>query len=109
MAISPKDIVSLTRARAKLTDLCKEVHARGREKIITKNGESCAALIDADRLDYYHRMVKRLRRRLEQADDLREFIADDYLILYLVRGERIIFLSIKHHRQLSFDLKRFWI
>ncbi len=109
MAISPKDIISLTHARAKLTDLCEEVHARGREKIITKNGESCAALIDAHRLDYYHRMVKRLRRRLEQADDLREFIADDYLLLYLVRGERIMFLSIKHHRQLSFDLKRFWI
>ena len=54
-------------------------------------------------------MVKKLRRRLEQADDLREFIADDYLILYLVRGERIMFLSIKHHRLLSFDLKRFWI
>ena len=54
-------------------------------------------------------MVKKLRRKLEQADDLREFIADDYLLLYLVRGERIMFLSIKHHRQLSFDLKRFWI
>ncbi len=53
-------------------------------------------------------MVRKLRRRLEQADELREFIADDYLILYLVRGEMIIVLSIKHHRQLSFDLKRFW-
>ena len=58
MAISPKDIISLTHARAKLTDLCEEVHARGREKIITKNGESCAALIDADRLDYYHRLER---------------------------------------------------
>ena len=53
-------------------------------------------------------MAKKLRRRLGHADDLREFIVDDYLLLYLVRGEQIVFLSIKHHRQLSFDLKRFW-
>ncbi|MBI5755887.1 MAG: prevent-host-death protein, partial [Nitrospirae bacterium] len=26
--------------------------------IITKNGESCAALIDADRLDHYHRLER---------------------------------------------------
>lgn len=28
----------------------------GAEKIITKNGESYVALIDAKRLDYYHRL-----------------------------------------------------
>ncbi len=28
----------------------------GSEKIITKNGRSYVALIDADRLDYYHRL-----------------------------------------------------
>jgi hypothetical protein len=28
------------------------------EKILTKNGESCAALIDAERLDYYHRLER---------------------------------------------------
>ena len=28
----------------------------GSEKIITKNGESYVALIDAERLDYYHRL-----------------------------------------------------
>ena len=53
-------------------------------------------------------LVKKLRRRLESSDDLREYIAEDYLLLYLVRGERIVFLAIKHHRQLSFDLKGFW-
>jgi hypothetical protein len=30
------------------------------------------------------------------------------LILYVVRDKRVVFLSIKHHRQLSFDLKHFW-
>lgn len=53
-------------------------------------------------------LVRKLRSRIRERDDLREFIVDDYLLLYLVRGERLVFLSIKHHRQLSFDLKRFW-
>ena len=58
MAISPKDIISLTHARAQLTELCEEVHGKGCEKIITKNGESWAALIDAERLDYYHKLER---------------------------------------------------
>jgi prevent-host-death family protein len=58
MAITSKDIISLSHARAKLTDLCEEVRAKGNEKIITKNGSSCAALIDADRLDHYHRLER---------------------------------------------------
>ena len=58
MAISSKDIISLTRARAKLTELCAQVQREHGEKIFTKNGESCAALIDAKRLDYYHRLER---------------------------------------------------
>jgi prevent-host-death family protein len=58
MAISSRDIISLSHARAKLTDLCEEVRAKQSEKIITKNGESCAALIDAERLDHYHRLER---------------------------------------------------
>jgi prevent-host-death family protein len=58
MAISSKDIVPLTRARAKLAELCEEVRKEQREKILTKNGESCAALIDAERLDHYHRLER---------------------------------------------------
>jgi prevent-host-death family protein len=58
MAFTSKDIVPLTRARAKLTELVDEVHTKGVEKIITKNGESCAALIDSERLDHYHRLER---------------------------------------------------
>ncbi len=58
MPISSKDIISLTRARSKLTELCAEVQRDHGEKILTKNGESCAALIDAERLDYYHRLER---------------------------------------------------
>lgn len=58
MPISSKDIIPLTRARAKLTELSAEVQREHGEKILTKNGESCAALIDAERLDYYHRLER---------------------------------------------------
>ncbi len=52
--------------------------------------------------------VQRLQEKLRDGDDLREFIADEYLILYVVRAKQVVFLSIRHHRQLAFDLKRFW-
>ena len=58
MAISSKDIIPLTRARARLTELCAQIKREHGEKILTKNGESCAALIDAERLDYYHRLER---------------------------------------------------
>lgn len=58
MPLTPKDIIPLTRARAKLTELCDEVSRTPSEKLITKNGESCAALIGAERLDYYHQLER---------------------------------------------------
>jgi hypothetical protein len=54
-------------------------------------------------------LTKGLRKFLNKGDDLREFVMDDYLVLYLVRRHQVIFLAVKHHRQLSFDLTRFWI
>ncbi len=53
-------------------------------------------------------LLRKLKAKLKKGDELREFVVEDYLILYLLRGTRIVFLSIKHHRQLSFDLLRFW-
>lgn len=57
MAFATKDIVPLTQARARLSELADEVKA-GSEKIITRNGESYVALIDAARLDYYHQLER---------------------------------------------------
>ena len=48
---------------------------QGSEKIITKNGESYVALIDADRLDYYHRL-ERERIHLLLLEDVRRGLAD---------------------------------
>jgi plasmid stabilization system protein ParE len=54
-------------------------------------------------------LVRKLRRRLRSGDELRELIVDDYVLLYLLRGQRILFLAIKHQRQLSFDFPRLWL
>jgi len=55
MGISASDVIPLSLARANFSELAEEVKA-GAEKIITKNGESYIALIDAQRLDYYHQL-----------------------------------------------------
>ncbi len=55
MGISASDVIPLSQARATFSELAEEVKA-GAEKIITKNGESYIALIDANRLDYYHQL-----------------------------------------------------
>ena len=57
MSIAAKDVVPFTQARANLSELADEVK-HGSEKVITKNGESYVALIDSDRLDYYHRLER---------------------------------------------------
>jgi plasmid stabilization system protein ParE len=53
-------------------------------------------------------LSKQLSTLLGKQDDLRECVMDEYLVLYLVRRDQVIFLAVKHHRQLSFDLKGFW-
>jgi prevent-host-death family protein len=52
--VRTKDVVSITEARAKLTELAEEVATAGAEKLLTKNGASFVALIDARKLDYDH-------------------------------------------------------
>ena len=57
MSISAMDVIPLSQARANLSELADQVKA-GAEKIITKNGESYVALIDARRLDHYHQLER---------------------------------------------------
>lgn len=57
MGISASDVISLSHARANFSELAEEVKG-GAEKVITKNGESYIALIDAQRLDYYHQLER---------------------------------------------------
>jgi ParE toxin of type II toxin-antitoxin system, parDE len=46
--------------------------------------------------------------RLADDSDIREYVMDDYVILYAMVRDNVYLLSIKHYRQLSFDLGRFW-
>lgn len=57
MAISINDIVAFSRARTHLSDLVQEVE-NGAEKIITKNGEPAVAMINAKRLNHYHKLER---------------------------------------------------
>jgi len=55
MTLRAKDVVPINQVRAKFTELAEEVRT-GSEKIITRNGESYIALVDARKLDYYHEL-----------------------------------------------------
>jgi len=57
MSITVRDIVPFSSARTHLSELVEQVQ-NGAEKIITKNGEPAVAMIDAKRLDHYHRLER---------------------------------------------------
>jgi prevent-host-death family protein len=54
MVLRASDVVPISEARARLTELAEEVVGKGTEKLLTKNGASYVALVDARKLDYYH-------------------------------------------------------
>jgi prevent-host-death family protein len=74
MGFAASDVVPFTQARANLSELADQAKA-GAEKIITKNGESYVALIDSDRLDYYHSLECE-RIHLLLIDDVKRCLAD---------------------------------
>lgn len=49
-----------------------------------------------------------LEALLAEPDGLREYVMDHYLVLYAQIQGTIHLLSIKHHRQLSFDFQAHW-
>lgn len=74
MAFTPKDIVSLSQARANLSELIDEVR-QGVDKIITKNGESSVALISTEKLEHYYR-AERARIHMQLLEDARAGLED---------------------------------
>ena len=50
MSLRTSDVVPISEARARLTELAQEVVEGGAEKVLTKNGASYVA----KKLDYYH-------------------------------------------------------
>jgi antitoxin (DNA-binding transcriptional repressor) of toxin-antitoxin stability system len=53
MSIRAQDVVPISEARSRLTELAEDVIA-GVEKVLTKNGSAYVAIVDARKLDYYH-------------------------------------------------------
>lgn len=50
-----------------------------------------------------------LKMKSGRDTEIREYIADEYLILYAFRDSVVTLLAIRHHRQLSFDLRAHWL
>ena len=94
MGISASDVIPLSHARANFSELAEEVKA-GAEKIITKNGESYIALIDASRLDYYHQL-ERERIHLLMIDEAVKGLDD--VVAGKVKGARSVIQSVKRRR-----------
>ena len=99
MGIAASDVIPLSQARANLSELADQVKA-GVEKIITKNGESYVALIDAQRLDYYHQL-ERERIHLLLIDDASRGLAD--IAAGKVRDARAALAEIKNRRRRKFS------
>jgi len=74
MGFSARDVGRFTQARVHLCELAEQAKA-GAEKTLTRNGERCVALINADRLGYAHRL-ERERIHLGLIDDARRGLAD---------------------------------
>jgi hypothetical protein len=59
VAMRASDVVPISEARARLTELAEVVVGGGAEKFLTKNGASYVALVDARKLDYYHALEEK--------------------------------------------------
>ena len=94
MAFTASDVIPLTQARATLSELVEQVKA-GAEKIITKNGESYVAIIDAKRLDYYHQL-ERERIHLLLIDDAGKGLGD--IAAGKVKDARSTLAALKRRR-----------
>ncbi len=82
MSLRASDVVPISEARARLTELAEDVVGNGSEKVLTKNGASYVALVDARRLDYYH-ALEREHAHLVLSDDaitgLRQAMAGQFV------------------------------
>jgi hypothetical protein len=82
MNLRASDVVPISEARARLTELAEDVVGSGAEKVLTKNGASYVALVDARRLDYYHALEAE-HANLVLADDavtgLKQALAGEFV------------------------------
>ncbi|MBN3790394.1 type II toxin-antitoxin system Phd/YefM family antitoxin [Burkholderia sp. Ac-20353] len=74
MSIRAKDVVPISEARSRLTELAEDV-VGGAEKVLTKNGSAYVAIVDARKLDYYHALEAE-HGRLVMLDDAEKGLKD---------------------------------
>ena len=54
-----------------------------------------------------HEALAQRIQHLPGEGEVREYVMDSYLVLYLVVPETLYLLSIRHHKQLAFDMQDF--
>jgi len=74
MPFRTHDVVPISEARSRLTELAEDVVA-GAEKVLTKNGSAYVAIVDARKLDYYHALEAE-HGRLVMLDDAEKGLRD---------------------------------
>jgi prevent-host-death family protein len=74
MTVYSRDIIPLSAARARLSELADEARS-GEDKIITRNGEAFVALIDVKKLERYQQL-ERLDQERELARDVLRGLED---------------------------------
>lgn len=74
MSFRTHDVVPISEARSRLTELAEDVVA-GAEKVLTKNGSAYVAIVDARKLDYYHALEAE-HGRLVMLDDAERGLQD---------------------------------
>jgi hypothetical protein len=82
MSLRASDIVPISEARARLTEVTEDVVGSGSEKVLTENRASYVALIGARRLDYYHALESEhacLVLAEDAIDGLRQALAGQFL------------------------------
>jgi hypothetical protein len=52
--------------------------------------------------------LKKSLKKIGKTADVRQYVSGDYLVLYALVGEVIYLLSIRHHKQISFDFEHLW-
>jgi plasmid stabilization system protein ParE len=53
-------------------------------------------------------LFERVARLAGTHAEVRQLVEGDYIVLYALRGQSVDLLSIRHHRQLSFDFFGHW-
>jgi len=87
MRFGAEDVVPISEARARLTELSEEVVA-GAEKLLTKNGAAYVAIVDARKLDYYHALEQEHASLVLMSDA--EIGLRDALAGRVVSGEELL-------------------